>query len=177
MLKVMITSRNEADNALIEKKLLPITRQVGEVRFHSARPANLTSVLDSNYNLMVFNCQHFNSAMRNNISQWRAAGYLGPIMILVKMPDPQLIDRFADIHNLTIIEKPYENKDLQGIAVKYLMDARVAQRRFRRFETNQKASLESYTKDFSSESLICNISKGGVHVMGELSDLSKGDLL
>ncbi|MEM7646312.1 MAG: PilZ domain-containing protein, partial [Pseudomonadota bacterium] len=177
MLKVMIASRNEADNALVEKKLLPITRQVGEIRFHSARPANLTALLDSQYNLLVFNAQHFNSSLRTNISHWRSSGYLGPIMVLVKVPDPKLIDRFADIQNLTLIEKPYENRDLQGIAVKYLVDARVSQRRFRRFDTKQKASLESYTKDFSSSSLIYNISKGGLHVVGDLEDISKGDLL
>ena len=177
MLKVLIASRNETDNTLIEKRLLPITHNVGEVRFISARPANLPTMLDNEYNLLVFNCQHFNSSMRNSISHWRSLGYLGPIMVLVKIPDPKLIDRFVDIQNLTIIEKPYENRDLQGIAVKYLKEAQVNQRRFRRFDTKQKALLESYNKDFTTTSLISNISKGGAHIVGPLNDLSKGDLL
>ena len=54
--------------------------------------------------------------MRNNITHWRSLGYLGPILILVKISDPKVIDGFADMQNVTIIEKPYENKDLQGIA-------------------------------------------------------------
>lgn len=177
MIKIIIASRNEADNALIEKKLAPITQLVGDVRFHSARPANLSGMLDGKYNLLVFNCQHFNSSMRNNINHWRSLGYLGPVIVLVKIPDPKIIDRFADMHNVTLIEKPYENKDLQGIAVKYINEAKVAQRKYRRFDTNQKALLESYNKDFSSDSLIMNISKGGAHIVGDLEDISKGDLL
>ena len=120
MLKVLIASRNETDNTLIEKRLAGIVDTVGSVRFTSARPANLNTMLDNKYNLLVYNCQHFNSAMRNSISHWRSLGYLGPIMVLVKIPDPKVIDGFADLQNLTIIEKPYENRDLQGIAVKYL---------------------------------------------------------
>lgn len=177
MLKVLVASRNETDNALIEKKLEPIIRKVGDVRFFGARPANLPSLLDVKYNLLVFNSQHFNSSMRNNITHWRSLGYLGPIIILVKIPDPKLIDRFADLQNVTLIEKPYENKDLQGIAIKYLSENKVMQRRFRRFDTKQTASLESYNKDFSSNSVISNISKGGAHIVGSLDNLSKGDLL
>lgn len=177
MLKVIIASRNEADNALIEKKLSPISRFLGDVHFASARPANLAGMLDAKYNLLVFNCQHFNSSMRNNINHWRSLGYLGPIVILVKIPSPDVIDRFADMNNVTLVEKPYENKDLQGIALKYLNETAVAQRKFRRFDTNQNAVLESYNKDFSSNSKILNISKGGAHIVGNLEDISKGDLL
>ena len=178
MIKVLIASRNESDNALIEKKLAPIANNVGAVRFFGARPANMpTILLDGSYNLLVFNCQNFNSSMRNNISHWRSIGYLGPIVVLVKIPDPKVIDRFADMQNVTIIEKPYENRDLQGIAVKYLMQSTVHQRKFRRFDTKQNATLESYNKNFSSQSTISNISKGGAYVVGNLEDLSRGDLL
>ena len=178
MLKILIASRNETDNALIEKKLSPITKVLGKVGFVGARPANLSTILlDGQYNLLVFNCQHFNSSMRNNITHWRSLGYLGPVIILVKVPDPKLIDGFIDMQNVTIVEKPYENKDLQGIAVKYLNDSAVMQRRYRRFDTKQKAMLESYNRDFSSQSIISNISKGGAHIIGELEDISKGDLL
>lgn len=177
MLKVLIASRNETDNTLIEKKLAPIAKKVGAVQFYGARPANMPIMLENQYNLLVFNCQHFNSSMRSNITHWRSLGYLGPILILVKIPDPKVIDRFADLQNVTLIEKPYENRDLQGIAVKYLNETVVNQRRFRRFDTKQNATLESYNKNFSSKSIISNISKGGAHIMGALSDLSKGDLL
>jgi response regulator RpfG family c-di-GMP phosphodiesterase len=177
MLRVLIASRNETDNALIEKKLSPIVKKLGDVRFTSSRPANLPTVLDSKVNLLVFNCQHFNSSMRNNVTHWRSLGYLGPILILVKIPDPKIIDGFADLHNVTLVEKPYENKDLQGIAYKYLNETQVLQRRFRRFDTKQKATLESYNKDFTSSSVISNISKGGAHIVGNLENLTKGDLL
>lgn len=177
MLRVLIASKNETDNTLIEKRLAPISKSLGEVRFTSARPANLPTMIESRFNLLVFNCQHFNSATRNTISYWRSLGYLGPIMVLVKIPDPRMLDGFADVQNVTIIEKPYENRDLQGIALKYLREGQVNQRKFRRFDTRQKALLESYNKDFSSYTTISNISKGGVHISGDLEDLSKGDLL
>lgn len=177
MLKVLMVSRNETDNTLIQKKLSPIREAVGGVRYYSARPANLTNMLDGQFNLMIYNCQHFNSALRNNITHWRSLGYLGPVMMLVKLPDPKIINNFADMHNVTIVEKPYENKDVQGIAIKYLNDAKVLQRKFRRFDTQQKALLESYNKDYSSYTMISNISKGGAHIIGDLENITKGDLL
>ena len=177
MLKVLVVSRNETDNVLLEKRLAPIAESLGKVGYFSARPASLNNVIDNEFNLLIYNCQHFNSAMRNNVAHWRGLGYLGPIMILVKIPDPNVIDSYADLQNVTIIEKPYQNKDLQGIAAKYLMDSKVAQRKYRRFETQQKALLESYNRDYSSYTIISNISKGGAHIQGDLNDMSKGDLL
>lgn len=177
MLKVMIASGNETDNALIERKLSPISRTLGEVKFHGVRPAHLSTAIDSTYNLLIHNTQHFSPHMRSEVQHLRSMGYLGPIMILGKVPSPNTIDRFADMQSVTIIEKPYENKDLQGIAIKYLNDAIVQQRRHRRFDTSQKVQLESYSKDLSTQTLISNISRGGVHVQGELHDISRGDLL
>jgi hypothetical protein len=177
MLKVIIASGSESDATLIERKLTPITRALGEVRFHGARPANLSAVLDANYNLLIYNCQHFSSSMRYQVQELRSIGYLGPIMILGKVPHPNTIDRFSDMRSVTIVEKPYDNKDIQGIAIKYLRDAVVEQRRHRRFDTFQKVKLESYNKDFASQTLISNISRGGAHIQGELNDISRGDLL
>lgn len=177
MLKVLIASRNESDNSLIEKRLSPIVGHVGETQFVSARPANLPNLIDASLNLLIFNCQHLNSSTRGNVTQWRSLGYLGPIIILVKIPDPRLIDRFSDLQNVTLIEKPYENKDLRGIAIKYLKETKVSQRRFRRFDTKQRARLESYNKNFCSDSVISNISKGGIHITGSLNNITTGDLI
>lgn len=176
MFKVIIASRNEADNALLQKKLSPIKKE-HEVRFHSARPANLATLFDGKTNLLVYNCQHFNSSMRGHIKDWRSQGYLGPVVILVKVPNTKILDGFADLRNVTIIEKPYENKDLVGIVSKYLGEDKVSQRKHRRFLTDQKAVLESYNKDFTGDTTILNISKGGAYIVGDLTDISKGDLL
>lgn len=177
MLKVLIVSRNEIDNNLIERKLAHVTRRVGRVSFSSARPASMATVLDTGFNLIVYNDQQYTSSIRNNVQSWRSLGYFGPVIVMVKMPDPKVFDRMADLHNVTILEKPYDNKDLLGIAEKYLSDSRVMQRKFRRFDTQQRAQLEAYNKDFTSSSIISNISKGGVHITGDLEDISKGDLL
>lgn len=177
MLRILVASRNETDNSLIEKKLSPISKEFGEIRFVGSRPGNIINVIDAQYDLVVYNCQNFTSTMRDNLFQWRSMGYLGPVMILAKLPDPKTIDKFSDLHNVTLIEKPYENKDLLGIAVKYLNEQKVAQRRFRRFDTNQKVLLESYNKNFSSNTTIANISRGGAYIIGDLEGISKGDLL
>jgi len=177
MLKVMIASGSETDNALIERKLAPISRTLGDVKFHGIRPAHLPAAIDSSYNLLIHNTLHFSPTMRSEVQHLRSMGYLGPVMILGKVPHPNTIDRFSDMQSVTIIEKPYENKDLQGIAIKYLKDAVVQQRRHRRFDTAQKVQLESYNKDYSAQTLISNISRGGAHVQGELHDISRGDLL
>ena len=76
-----------------------------------------------------------------------------------------------------MLEKPYENKDLLGITRKYLNDKFVCQRKHRRFDTKQKALLESYNKDYAAYTTVFNISKGGAYIQGDLADMSKGDLL
>ena len=177
MHKVLIASKSESENILIQKRLVAITEKVGEIDFFGTRPVSVPSLIDARFSLLIYNCQHFSSAFRGKINHWRSLGYLGPIMLIAKVPDPKQIDHFLDIQNLTVIEKPYENRDFQGIAMKYLTASNVEQRRFRRFYTRQKATLESYTKNYNSESLISNISRGGAHITGELGDLTKGDLI
>ena len=46
MLKVIVASRNQTDNVLLEKKLEPVVKKLGDVRFFSARPANLPGMID-----------------------------------------------------------------------------------------------------------------------------------
>ena len=87
------------------------------------------------------------------------------------------MNQFKDVRNVVLLEKPYENKDLLGIARKFLRDSQVNQRRYRRFETQQQALLESYQKDFSANTMIYNISRGGAYIKGDLEDMSQGDLL
>ncbi|MCB0379256.1 MAG: PilZ domain-containing protein [Bdellovibrionales bacterium] len=177
MLKILMVSKNESDNPLLRKKLEPIEQQVGAVQYISARPANMSTLLESDLSLLIFNCPHFTTALRDHINHWRSSGYLGPIVILAKVHDPVTLNNLADMQNVAIVEKPYENKDLQGVAVKLINEAKVKQRRWRRYDTDQTAWLESYTSEFSVSTVIKNISKGGACISGDLSTMSKGDLL
>ena len=177
MIRVLIVSRNESDNTLIQKKIEPLRTEFGAMQFYSARPANLTSVLDIETNLMIYNGNVFNSNLKNMAHKLRNIGYFGPMIVAVKIPDLKALSQFRDAKNVVLLEKPYERKDLIGIARKFLKDATVHQRRHRRFETEQNVYLESYQRDFSATTCIQNISRGGIYVQGALQDMSQGDLL
>jgi len=177
MIKVLLVSQNESDNALVQRKLQVLKPEFGAMSFATTRPASLNSVLDLESNLIIYNCTVYNSGLLDMAGQLRNQGYLGPLMILAKIPEIKYLAAFQAMQNVVVIEKPYEKKDLIGISRKFLKDAQVNQRQFRRFETAQSVMLESYERDFTAQSAIQNISRGGVLIKGQLDDMAKGDLM
>ena len=47
MIRILMVSKNESDNTLIQKKLEPLKKDFGAMKFYSARPAELN--LDARY--------------------------------------------------------------------------------------------------------------------------------
>lgn len=177
MITIQLVSPNENDNILVQGKLESLKKEFGAMEFITSRPASLSSTLDINSSMVVYNCTAYSSSLIDFSQSLREMSYLGPILLLVKIPDVKVLEKFEKLKNTVLIEKPYERKDLLGIARKFLKDAQVNQRQYRRFDTEQSALLESYQRDFVVQSRIENISRGGVFIRGPLEDLSRGDLL
>ena len=177
MIKMQLVSQNESDNALVQRKLGSLKKEFGAMEFSTSRPASLPTVLNIDSGAVIYNCSTYSSGLIDFAPQLRTMGYLGPIIILVKVPDLKVLSHFQAQQNVVLIEKPYVKKDLIGIVRKFLRDAQVHQRHHRRFDTTQSALLESYQRDFMVQSKIENISRGGVFIRGQLEDISRGDLL
>ena len=82
---------------------------------------------------MIYNSSVFTSSLKDMTSQLRNVGYFGPVVITVKIPDPKVLTGFQGMHNVVLLEKPYEKKDLVGITRKFLRATKVNQRRFSPF--------------------------------------------
>ena len=91
------------------------------------------------------------------------------------MPSSTL--EFQSLAGVIILRKPYEPKSLGGIIKNIVQSEQVKQRKYPRFEVREKAVLEGYENEFSTESMILNISKGGVYVYGNVEAIRRGELV
>ncbi len=147
-------------------------------RYEFLRPAQLQDRLDPEVDLLIYN-NHNNLSLSflQDIQNWRKKGFLASVILMSRIMDTTLIDQFEVLNNFVLVEKPYLEKDLKGITEKMFRAAQVAQRKFRRFNTNQNAAVTSYKTDFKSHTRVNNISLGGLCVEGHAQGLMVGDLL
>lgn len=84
----------------------------------------------------------------------------------------------CDKHKLFFLEKPFSGKALAGLARKLLVARSVGQQVHRRFLTNQKTVIETFSKGQSLESNMLNLSKGGAYFeFGQEALLDVGELV
>lgn len=142
------------------------------------RPAQLMERLDQSVDLLIYN-NHNNLSIsfQQDIQAWRKKGFLGSVILMSRVMDSGLFDQFETLNNFVLVEKPYADKDLRGISEKMFRASQVAQRKFRRFTTNQDVAMVSYKTEFKSVTKVNNISLGGLCVEGHRGDLAVGDLL
>lgn len=177
MVKVILSSADDNELHILAKRIAPLVEEVGQIRFERCRPAHIPMELSEDVQLLVFNSQHYGIHLKQSVSEWRYQGYLGPILMLTKIPDPTQLTELDHMHGVVVLDKPYDPKDLVGISKKLLMEVKVNQRKFRRFPTNQTAHLESYKTSLEISANVDNISLGGVCIKGDIKDIAKGDLL
>ena len=118
MIKVLLVSQNESDNALVQRKLQVLKQEFGVMSFTTTRPASLSTVIDIESSLVLYNSNAYNSGLLDMTSQMRHMGYLGPIVLMAKIPDIKCLAAFQALQNVVVLEKPYEKKDLVGISRK-----------------------------------------------------------
>jgi response regulator RpfG family c-di-GMP phosphodiesterase len=175
---IYIVALHQIEAKKIYENLSTLEPHLGPFEFEFLRPMQLADKLDTGIDLVVFSNPHvLNLAMKQQMGSWRKKGFLAPILLISRVGSDQDLNELEKLHNFVLLEKPYVDKDLVGIASKMLKTAQVAQRKFRRFAANQTVNLTSYKSEFKSETKIHNISLGGVCVEGNCAELKVGDLL
>lgn len=175
---VVIVSANQVES----KKIFEITEGIESsgyrVEFEFLRPTQVPDQLDPSIDLIIYNNNtNMNLNMYQQITSWRKKGCLSSVLMLTKVNDENLIRSVESNNNIVILEKPYLEKDLRGIAQKILIADRIKQRVFRRYDVQQTVSLSSYKSGFNSKTQVRNMSLGGLCLGGGLEGLEEGDLL
>jgi hypothetical protein len=175
---IYIVALHQIEAKKIYDNLTALQPGLGPFEFEFLRPMQFADRLDAGVDLVVFSNPHvLNLAMKQQMRTWRKKGFLAPILLISRVGSDQDLNELESLHNFVLLEKPYIDKDLLGIANKMLKTAQVAQRKFRRFSANQTVSLSSYKNEYKSESKIHNISLGGVCLESDCAELKVGDLL
>lgn len=175
---VYIVTANQIEGKQIFETLSQIDTSNYRLEFELLRPMQLPQLIQPGVDLVVYNSPHpLNITLKQQFQNWRKRGFLSSVLMLSKLPDVNMVRDFEDIKNFLVLEKPYEPRELRGISSKLLNSVEVQQRRFRRFNTNQKVEIVSYKTDFKSKSRVENISMGGLCIEGACANLQVGDLL
>ena len=134
-------------------------------------------ITTSTMNLVVFNLDTFTQDKIKLATDLRDLGYGFPVLVLSKIVAPDTFNEFDDMYQTVLLEKPFENKDLVGLADKLVHGNPVQQRYHRRFYTNQKAKMYSFSESQEYSGKLYNLSRGGAYIESDDVTFSKGDLL
>lgn len=173
---VLIVSKRNADEIQITQKL----QVMGKMNTLTATTAEEAAhqIRQNEYSLVVFNLNKFSEDKLEMAKHLRDMGHYFPLMAIAKEPTFDTLLQIETLPNTVLLEKPYDDKDLVGLAQKLIAGATVNQRIFRRFITNQMASVEVFPTGDVLHSHIFNLSRGGAYleVANEVS-LNKGDII
>lgn len=174
--QIVIASRTEHENELLRKKLHPLLGTLpGGARFTTTRPQATKLELAGHPDLVIFNFNDWNQNELNWVETLRREGFDRMIMILAKAEAPKAVQNLALLERVVYLEKPYEQRDLLGIAEKAITQGRVEQRIHRRFDTEQAATVE-FGAGRSIGSRIFNLSKTGAYLeLNALQDVAIGE--
>ncbi len=179
--QIILASRTEQENAILRKKLNSLVEIVpGGARITTTRPQATRLELGGNPDLVIFNFNDWNQNELKFVEGIRSEGYERMIMILAKADAPTAVQNLALLERVVYLEKPFEIRDLVGIAEKAISQGAVAQRIYRRFNTEQQAMVEfgvgESGKGRAIASRIFNMSKTGAYLeLNSLQDVSVGE--
>jgi response regulator RpfG family c-di-GMP phosphodiesterase len=179
--QIILASRTEQENAILRKKLNSLVEIVpGGARITTTRPQATKLELGGNPDLVIFNFNDWNQNELQFVEGLRKEGYERMIMILAKADAPTAVQNLALLERVVYLEKPFEIRDLVGIAEKAISQQAVAQRIYRRFNTEQQATVEFSSSDTGGNraiaSRIFNMSKTGAYLeLNSLQDVSVGE--
>lgn len=137
----------------------------------------LDQIRQAKVDCVVFNLDTFNNEKITFASHLRYCGYNFPIIMFAKNIDKNALSALTRIPKTVMIEKPFESKDIWGIAEKMVQGKNVPQRIHRRFYTDQKANLVHATIGTKLSGRIFNMSRGGAYLEIEQGDLKFGDVV
>lgn len=185
--QIILASRTEQENAILRKKLNSLVESVpGGARITTTRPQATKLELGGNPDLVIFNFNDWNQNELQFVEGLRKEGYERMIMILAKADAPTAVQNLALLEKVVYLEKPFEIRDLVGIAEKAISQGAVAQRIYRRFNTEQQATVEFSGTDSGGKSggtraigsRIFNMSKTGAYLeLNSLQDVNVGEMV
>lgn len=173
---LILASRTEQENALLQRRLMPLTQSVsGGIRFSTTRPQAAQLELGGNPDLVILNFNDWNQNELKWVEALRAGGYKNTIMIMAKADVPTAVRNLQLLERIVYIEKPYEARDLVGIAEKAILTGSVAQQIHKRYNTEQTAQVEfAVGKSFASR--IFNMSRTGAYLeLNALQEVKVGE--
>ena len=174
--RVVLASRAEHENTLLQKKLQPLHEAFPEgVRMISTRPLAAHLEIQSQPDLVIFNFTDLNSEEMKSLNELRTGGYSKMVLVLGKCSSPQLVTSLRSLERVVYLEKPFENRDLVGIAEKSILKGAVSQQIHRRYHTEQSALVE-FDEGRPVGSRVLNMSKTGAYLeLNTLQDVRVGD--
>jgi response regulator RpfG family c-di-GMP phosphodiesterase len=174
--QIVIASRTEQENELLRKKLQPLVEMLPKgARISTTRPQATKLELAGEPDLVIFNFNEWNQNELTWVKDLRREGFDRMIMILAKAEAPLAVQNLALLESVVYLEKPFEQRDLLGIAEKAIKRGRVEQRIHRRFNTEQPATIE-FAAGGSIGSRIFNLSKTGAYLeLNALQEVVIGD--
>ncbi|MCB0393832.1 MAG: PilZ domain-containing protein [Bdellovibrionales bacterium] len=127
-------------------------------------------------NLVLFNLDTFTKDKIRLASDLRELGYGFPVLVLSQIVAPDTFDQVSRMYQTVLLEKPFEDRDLVGLADKLVLGRPVQQRVYRRFYTNQTTNVSFVTGD-ESKAKIYNLSRGGAYFEAPGLEVEKGDII
>ncbi len=178
MYKILLISRSQDENMILERRIEPAIPNVGPIHFLSAHPSGMVSSLDKGVTMVIVNLPIYKKEHISIVTTLRNAGFAGPVVILAKPDNIECVIELKKMRFVAFIEKPYDLKDLPGIVIKFAHARRVAQRIYRRFPTQQTAEVEIQGTTERKPMTLCNLSKSGAYFEVQLSQpIAIGDML
>ncbi len=173
---VLIVSKRNADEIQITQKLQVLGKMNTLTATSAEEAAN--EIKNNEYSLVVFNMNKFSTDKLDMAKYLRGMGHYFPLMAVANETTFDTLLQIETLPNTVLLEKPYDDKDLVGLAQKLITGSPVNQRIFRRFITNQMAHVEVFPTGDVLDSRIFNLSRGGAYleVANEVS-LKKGDII
>lgn len=157
---LVIASRTEQENYIFQKKIEVLEYEFKGLSYMSVHPAGLTLSVDRLTAAVILNLTEWTAKEMQLLSDLRAAGYIGPILVIAKPDAEGSFAALRDLTGIALLEKPFEPKEVVGIVRKMLHARKVAHQVHRRFNTSQEAELEAVDgKKLMTR--VRNLSRGG----------------
>jgi Tfp pilus assembly protein PilZ len=129
-------------------------------------------------NLIITCVDQFDRDSAQILKEIRSEGFQQGLLVVSSKIEPVAMQTSMKVDRAHFAEKPLELKDLNGLVVKLIKAKHLPQQQFKRFRTNQRLNVESYSTGEVLESSMFNLSVGGAYFESQNKcSASVGDLL
>jgi DNA-binding NtrC family response regulator len=174
---IAIIGHAQARTQQIQSDLQELTLGRTDLCVKSLYSSQMDSLESSKPQLMVLDIQTVNRMVFPFIAQVRKLQTSCPIIVIGPLSSTFDVNELHKDKNVFYLRADYHKDQLKGLARNCLLQEKLKQRRDQRFEVKEHAVLEAYSSDYKVDTVINNISRSGVRIVGDLSGLKKGDLL